>query len=154
MANIGDTIGGGVLFYSGATSGLVASSVDIPFFWGGNGIEIVGTKTAIGTGAANTNLILSGTTLIVSGVTGSSAAKFCYDLAIGGYTDWYLPSKDELNELYTQKAYISGLNLNGNYWSSSQTSSYCAWIQYFLTGTQSALGGKDQAYRVRPIRTI
>ena len=39
MANIGDTIGGGVLFYSGATSGLVASSVDIPFFWGGRDVH-------------------------------------------------------------------------------------------------------------------
>lgn len=151
MAYIGQSISGGTFFYTGATGGLVAANQDyfISLQWGCQHTLVDGTKTAIGTGLANTMFM-------VSGCTGNTmnAGRVCYDIVINGYSDWYLPSKDELNEMYLAKSYISGLDIYNNYWSSSQYNDNCAWVQFFLNGTQSELGEKDQLYRVRPIRTF
>ena len=149
MANIGENIGGGILFYTGATS-LVAAirDIDIPVDWGLYGSEVIGTSTAIGTGQANT-------TAIINAFTGYTAAKACNDLVLSGQSDWYLPSKDELAELYASgRTFLSGLDNYDNYWSSSQSSPHTAHMQYFLNGTQSSLGRKNQSYKIRPIRTL
>ena len=148
MANIGENIGGGIFFYSGATFGLVAATKDIhiPVDWGFYGTEVPGTSTVIGSGLANTTLIAN--------LSGYTAAWACNSLILSGQSDWYLPSKDELNELYTQKEYVSGLDVYNNYWSSSQSSKDTAWMQYFLSGAQSSFGYTNQSYKVRPIRTL
>jgi len=149
MANIGENIGGGILFYSGATYGLVAATKDIHIAvdWGLYGTE-VGTGTAIGTGQANT-------TAIITAFTGYTAAKACDDLVLSGQSDWYLPSKYELDQLYASgRSYLTGLDIYNNYWTSSQSTLHTAHIQYFLNGTKSSLGKKNQAYKVRPIRTL
>jgi hypothetical protein len=147
--NIGDIVQGGIFFYSGSTV-LIAAQQDIkiPLYWGCYGVGVGGTLTAIGKGQANTNLILSG-------CTGNTmiAGYYCDTITISGLTDWYLPSKDELNEMYLQKEKIGGFDTTSNYWSSSQYTPETAWMQFFLNGTQSDLGGKDQLYKVRPIRT-
>jgi len=150
MSNIGENIGGGILFYSGATYGLVAATrdIDIAVNWGLYGTEVLGTGTAIGTGQANT-------TAIINTFSGYTAAKACDDLVLSGQSDWYLPSKDELAELYASgKTYLTGLDNYNNYWTSSQSTPYTAHIQYFSNGDQSELGGKNQAYKIRPIRTL
>jgi hypothetical protein len=147
---IGDFVQGGILFYSGTTV-LIASTQDIiiPLYWGCYKVGISGTTTSIGSGSNNT-------TLIFNSCTGNTmiAADVCYNLSLSGYTDWFLPSKDELNEMYLKKTIIGGFDVNTNYWSSSQYTKECAWIQYFLTGQQSELGDKDQLYKVRPIRIM
>lgn len=147
---IGDIIQGGILFYSGATFELIASQFDIviPLYWGCYKTAI-NTSTALGSGSNNTDLIFSG-------CTGNTmiAATACSNFSFSGYTDWFLPSKDELNEMYLLKNVIGGFDLYTNYWSSSQYSSECAWMQFFLTGAQSNLGDKDQLYKVRPIRIL
>jgi hypothetical protein len=73
-------------------------------------------NTAIGTGNANTVAIVAGCTQ--AGI----AAKICSDLSSGGYSDWYLPSKDELNKVYLQRtaSQLSFLNNYAGYWSSSE----------------------------------
>ena len=69
------------------------------------------------------------------------------------YTDWFLPSKDELNELYLQKNVVGGF-LSGHYWSSSETTNAAiATAQYFVNGNQLNLR-KDNTYRVRAIRAF
>jgi hypothetical protein len=77
-------------------------------------INIDGTSTGIGTGQANTNLIM-GSTL----ATSPGAAYVADNLTSGGYSDWYLPSIDELTQLYNNRTYIGGLT-SVTYWSSTQ----------------------------------
>ena len=50
-----------------------------------------------------------------------------------GYTDWYLPSKDELNQLYINKVAIGGFQAIGNYWSTTENAGN-VWLQDFTNG--------------------
>ena len=51
--------------------------------------------TAIGTGAQNTiDIVNANCSPYMSG--NSIAANICDTLTLGGYSDWFLPSKDEL----------------------------------------------------------
>ncbi len=100
--------------------------------------------TAIGTGASNTALIIS-----VQG-SGSYAASICTALTLGGYTDWYLPSEDELNELYINRAVIGGF-ASVYYWSSTEANSTEAWVQYFPNGGQG-YANKGPSNYVRAVR--
>ena len=70
--------------------------------------------TAIGSGKSNTALIIAR-----QGAYGPAA--LCTALTLGGYTDWYLPSFDELNEVYLNRSLIGGISTN-IYWSSSEYS--------------------------------
>jgi hypothetical protein len=45
-------------------------------------------------GAANT------AAMVTAGIANHPAAQFCVDLSIGGFTDWYLPSRYELDVAY------------------------------------------------------
>lgn len=45
-------------------------------------------------GAANT------AAMVTAGIASHPAAQFCTGLSIGGYTDWYLPARDELEIAY------------------------------------------------------
>jgi hypothetical protein len=92
------------------------------------------TGTAIGTGLANTNTIIA----IQGGTPTSIAAGLARAHTGGGYTDWYLPSKDELNKLYLNRAAIGNFN-DGAYWSSTENenSNSTAWRHIFFgSGTQ------------------
>ena len=97
-----------------------------------------------------------------------SAAKFCRDLTIGGFDDWYLPSRHEaallaetlmpgegyVPEQTTEDAFKEGgpeAFEKGWYWTSTEFSSDSAWGQYFDDGSQTG-GGKGAACRVRAVR--
>lgn len=112
----------------------------------------VGTNTNIGTGRDNTIKIQS--------QGGGLAAMICDDLVLNEYDDWFLPSKDELNELYKNRTLIGGF-AKENYWSSSEYSNNSAWSQDFSSGIQDCYYGnnlmnfnKSIFYRVRAIRTF
>ena len=131
------------------------------------------TGTAIGTGKTNTQLLVSAmgaeTYLYDPGDFGSDktanyAAKLCDDLTytVKGvtYSDWFLPSKDELNLMYESCSVIGGFETRSfsyypYYWSSSETSSSSntAWEQYFNDGYQSR-GIRKDSNRVRPVRAF
>ncbi|GEC36475.1 hypothetical protein JOH52_000822 [Sinorhizobium meliloti] len=78
------------------------------------------------------------------------AMQLCENLTNNGHGDWYLPSRDELNRLYTNRAAIGGFT-TGTYWSSTESSSANAQQQSFNTGTQST-SAKTTNLRVRCVR--
>ncbi len=130
---IGQSYGGGIIFYLDGTGqhGLIAATSDQSSGaqWGCYGTTIGGTSTAIGTGQANTTAIVNGCNQ--AGI----AARICNDLVLNGYSDWFLPSKDELNQMFVQKAAIGGF-AEDYYWSSSEYSVDYAWTQLFVDGFQ------------------
>jgi hypothetical protein len=101
---------------------------------------------AIGTGAQNTIDIEAGCT------TPATAPDICANLTLNGYSDWFLPSKDELNQMYINKAVI-GVVGTGTYWSSSEYSGTNAQLQDFGNGDQIN-ANKSQNFRVRAVRAI
>jgi len=88
--------------------------------------DITGTNTEIGTGKTNTAAILAID-------ANAPAAKACADYRGGGKNDWFLPSKDELNEMYKARTH---LGMSEWFWSSSQGNNHDAWSQYFANGNQ------------------
>ena len=117
--------------------------------WGCYGTTISGADgTAIGTGAQNTIDIMNGCS------TAGIAARLCGDLVLGGYSDWYLPSKDELNKLYLNRVAIGGF-ASSNYWSSTEFDNYTAWGQDFSYGYQYLDDGiKGNFSNVRAVRAF
>ena len=114
--------------------------------WGCVGTATGASGTAIGTGSQNTINIMNNC------ATEGIPARICGDLTLGGYNDWYLPSKDELNKLYLNKAAIGGFE-DVYYWSSSEFNSNYAWRQYFGWDYQNNTPKADTSL-VRAIRTF
>ena len=97
----------------------------------------VAYTTQIGAGFMNTRFLTSR-----EGAT-YSAAKAA-TMTCNGLSDWFLPSKDELNEVFRVLSHSrKGLNLTplgqferGYYWTSSNYNGSTAWTQYFADGQQ------------------
>lgn len=79
----------------------------------------LGTGTAIGTGAANTALIAANCT--------SGTGVYADQYSQGGYSDWFLPSAQELNAVRT-------IAPSGSYATSSERSATTAWYQNIPNG--------------------
>lgn len=102
---------------------------------------------SVSNGVANTNAINAA-------IGGSaSAAAVCKAYNGGGYTDWYLPSRDELYLLYVKKPIIGGFQ-NYFYWSSTASGSHVAnaWAEDFGSGSQYSNKDKTDPLLVRAIR--
>lgn len=159
---IGQSYGGGIIFYIDGTGkhGLIAATSDqssglgIEWITGGSTQSTLNnnTSTAYGTGQANTNYMIAQT-----GYTGG-AAQVCdaYSVTVDGvtYSDWYLPSKDELNLLYLQYVAVGGFVTNNDYWSSSESGQWYAWVQLLTTGGTQNSNNKDAINPVRAIRSF
>jgi len=145
---IGDTHQGGIIFYlDGNGGGLIAAPTDqsTGTQWRCYG-TLIGTSSAIGAGSQNTIDIEAGCT------TPGTAADICANLTLGGYSDWFLPSKDELNEIYLNKSIIGGF-VNYYYWSSTESDANYAWFQNFSNGTQTFYN-KNDFNGVRAVRAF
>jgi hypothetical protein len=147
--SIGETgPAGGKVFYitDSGLHGLEAAPADqADSQWGCYGTSISGAQSIlVGTGAANTAAIIAGCS------EANTAAKVADAYVFNGFTDWYLPSKDELNLLYGQKDVV-GSFANINYLSSTENFSFNAWIQDFSGGFRTYYF-KNYPYRVRAIR--
>ena len=133
--------------------GLVAATSDQStsiFWWNGSYVTTGATATAIGTGLANTNTIIA----VQGAVTTNYAAGLARAHNGGGYTDWYLPSKDELTKVFLNKVAIGGFDPFGSYWSSSEVDVNNAWIYYnFFSSPFSVLKG-GTAQWVRAVRSF
>jgi uncharacterized repeat protein (TIGR02543 family) len=149
---------------------------DDPYFqWGvfGYTVEPTATATSVGTGTTNTtNIVYYHDTLYTLYSEkgdyytnpheyyifndGTVAAKVCAEHSVESegtvYDDWFLPSKDELNLMYTSLKSQSLGGLNGNsYWSSSEFNWGSAYRQMFDTGTQYDIV-RNFDNQVRPVR--
>lgn len=119
--------------------------VDPQYPWCQNTTLLVGaTGTVIGTGAANTKKILAKCT------GGAAVAVHAY--RGGGKSDWFLPSKDELFQMYMNLNVVFGF-FPDVYWSSSEFDGTSVWYRQVTFGAQSHTS-KDTAFYVRPIRAF
>lgn len=151
---VGQTFGGGIIFYVDGTGehGLIASidnGEGVRAQWGCYDLLVDDTQLGIGTGQENTKKII---TACRTAGNANIAARLCNELVLEGFTDWFLPSKEELNLLYENKEIIGGYE-HGYYWSSSEVDSHFAWYQHFDFGFQDYLK-KDFSYFFRPIRAF
>jgi hypothetical protein len=115
--------------------------------WSDNTSTRIGTTgTGIGTGYANTSAMIaqSGS----KGKAGTVARAF----QGGGKTDWFLPSEDELNQMFVNKSTIGGF-ASDYYWSSSEILRSIAWFQDFSDGDWGT-GFKANTFSVRPVRAF
>lgn len=159
--------GGGVVFYifesgdpgyvPGEIHGLICAPSDLgSASWGCRGTTISGADgTAIGTGAQNTIDILNGCN------TSGIAADLCANLTLNGYDDWFLPSIDELYQMYLYRAAISTTaEANGGsaiaearYGSSTEHDSDFCYTIHFLNGS-TYNWEKNFSFFVRAIRAF
>ncbi|MDG2138751.1 MAG: DUF1566 domain-containing protein [Flavobacteriales bacterium] len=149
---MGSLYQGGIIFYlDGNGGGLMAAPSDQGYVaWGCQGTLIGTTGSAIGTGNQNTIDIEAGCT------STGTAADICANLTLEGHSDWFLPSKDELN-LMRSNIYgdgnIGGFNNGTGYWCSTEKGHSSAYMIYFNTGSVISQA-KNNNYKVRAMRTF
>ena len=85
--------------------------------------------------------------------TGSYAAKLCFDLVLNGYSDWYLPSRNEMSKMILNKIAIGGFS-SANYWSSSEYDIMNAYYSNFTSGNSNLIGSKNSVSNVRAVRSF
>ena len=127
--NIGDEYGGGIVFSVDETGkhGLIAAKEDLSGHSSGNE---------------------------EGRFTWSDAKAACNDFVSNSYSDWFLPNKEQLNQLYLQKRVVGGFaDYSTYYWSSSESSATNAWLQVFSNGYQST-SNKGYVSRVRAVRAF
>lgn len=163
--------GGGTVFYVDMARAVGSQFWEVGSYlgtamWGCSTTSILGIGTEIGAGKVNTAAIMTGC------VTPGIAARIASDTA-GEYSDWFLPSKDELNQLCkyarmqstaaadqavrcnSTRTLRSGF-ASGSYWSSSQRVTEFVnfgWSQGFGDGFQGS-SWKTLVLRVRPVRSF
>jgi hypothetical protein len=100
--------------------------------WGG--YEQIGkTAQSVSDGAANTQAIVTAVGKN-SGYDGKIyAAKVCDTLSLGGYTDWYLPCKDETDIIHLNYEKLN-LDEKMTIWSSTEANGTQAVTKYFYSG--------------------
>jgi len=192
--NVGDLYGGGMVIYNwaGGSHGYIAALEDINIpnvtSWGCFGTyptcgDITNaTGITVGTGRINTKAIYDYRQLVSPTGYTTTAAILCVNYSGGGYTDWWLPSRDEL---ILMLPFRKQLNMwgseNGNYvdypgsgaipahthirnnfyWFSSSQVNYYQFSAYNFSTFGYAGAGKNYTYQpetystyffVRPMR--
>jgi hypothetical protein len=147
--SIGQQVEGGIVFYVDCTGhGLIAApqSAEVSAVWGCSGTAM-NTPTTLGAGASNTASILA------KCATRPIAASVAAAYKGGGYSDWYLPSRDELKIMMDQHTL---LQMNGTYWSSSDNNSTSAAMTYYYLGSSPYASSAVKTYTaiVRMIRAF
>ena len=163
----GTTYQGGLVFYNDGNGGGMVSADDTTEMsgaeckWGSYSTLISGTGTAVGTGQANTTAIVAWLISNLSDTWGdytnktSRAAYQCDSLTVSVYTDWFLPSKDELNLMYNNlKLNSFGNFAAADYWSSSEFDAGYAYFRSFAVENQGNTGKASATLKARAVRAF
>jgi len=146
---------GGLIFSLNTTdgSGLIVSqnnvSDSIPWSDTPTGILTGASGEEVGKGLENTDSIIETYT------AGNYAAKLCQNYFSNGYSDWYLPSKDELHALFVNYYQNNNAHIpTGHYWTSTEYDAYNAWVEAFVPGNPSNQYSsiKTEARKVKAVR--
>ena len=156
--NVGDSYGGGTVIYlfqsgdlgyiAGEFHGIIVANEDAGYSpWGCNGVTTSAVGSSVGAATQNTSNIIASN-------CGSSAAQFCIEYRGGGYTDWVLPSINELNIVFTNRSFLPSSLSQYLYWSSTEISSAVAYrkdMRYANTGGVQSFGKTSHSH-VRAVR--
>ena len=165
---VGVTFQGGVIAYifentdkgyiEGEVHGIIAAPNDQSNFqlWGS--VLMLKSNTgaldvSIGAGKVNTNKIM----IYESANNFVFAARLCDDLVLSGYSDWFLPSLNELEKLYINRELIGGFETvnytdKSVYWSSTEVNFWDAFSMNFGNGNLGIHHKNDFHFSVRAIR--
>jgi hypothetical protein len=150
---LGQSFGGGTVACLGGAPylNLIAATDDNSngIQWGGSSTNVPDAESATD-GATNTAKIVATLSPDISSST--YAAGLCSDYTSGGYTDWFLPARSQLNCLYTNRVVVGGFS-EAYYWSSAEFNADDARGQDFQYGGQGR-ASKDNTFRVRCVRAL
>ncbi|MEI6751601.1 MAG: DUF1566 domain-containing protein [Paludibacter sp.] len=154
---VGDSYQGGKLAYifqsgdngftDGTVHGIIAANSDLSttYTWyNGTNLTTNATLTFIGSASDNSYQIYE------QQGTGNYAASMCLSYESGGYSDWFLPTINELQILYNNRTVIGGF-IPYSYWSSTEVANNTANGIHFGTGTTYGYNKNGKA-SIRPIR--
>jgi hypothetical protein len=129
MVTVGEEHGGGIVFYVDGTGkhGLIVAKADMP--------TLSSDKEE-------------------GGFTWCDAKAACTTFESNGYRDWFLPNKEQLNQLYLNKLAVGGFVDNHYYWSSTEYNEDIAWLQNFTNGTHYVISKTYGLDRVRAVRAF
>lgn len=156
---IGDACQGGVIVYffqdgdsryvSGEAHGIICSTVRFGAYeWGCQGTNIPASgQTLVGYADMMSTAILAPCT------DPDIAAAVCDTLSYNGFTDWYLPTRDELLQIIAQKNYIPDFTA-GVFYTCNQNNATTAFAYIYNPGTAEHMSTvpKSNAYHFYPIR--
>jgi len=145
---IGASYGGGIVVYADAYGhGIIAATMDASGrSWSGSAANTGASGTAVYTGKSNTDKIIA--------THGTDCAAYnCRNYGVGGYTDWYMPSFDELTAIWNNRSYLSGLNTSGIVYlpSTENGQSQCYGI-FFNNGASN--NNFNKTYGTRAVRAV
>jgi hypothetical protein len=179
QVSVGDEVGGGVVYYTDNNKlhGYIVNKTNTgsptqPFGPSAALSWAAGTSKDLGGGKTNTSKLVAKMTSFRQSFSNwngkKTAAEHCDDLSItvsgDTYNDWYLPSQQELIELFKVKSMLSAHGAAmppNNYWSSSEgdgdAAGWSAFYVNFYEATNIVSGNSDKEgwqIGVRAIRSF
>lgn len=159
----GEKYGGGIVLHifqphekgyiAGETHGIIVAEKDLHGLrkFGLIGVDLTGLTTSeIGYGKLNTEAI------IAAYPDSASAAKFCSEVKINYYDDWYLPSINELNLIFEKRQSLGTFSTDytSHYWASTAYDdvNYSGAFSRFFNTSAICVKDRHEPFHIRPVR--